>query len=383
MVSIGGAERSSRGWLDFAAYVTWMGLAMLGLTTFAFELDLAPWRRWLGLISMFGVIGLGVVHLRSRATERRLGWRWGSIGLQSVLALTSVAAFHEQTMAVFLIIIMSIAAESGHLRTILLWLVLTNVALLAILFWMLLWVHAVVSFPLFLGFQLFAFAMSNAVSSERQTREQLAGVNAELLATRRLLQESARTEERLRISRELHDVAGHGLTALKLNLRSLMTRSDAEPEKLARCYDLSDELLRDIRSVVHQLRVADDIDVPGALSLLRHQHPDLEIDLDVEEHLEVDGIEVAEAIVRSTQEAITNALRHGRARRIWITLAREAEGIVLTIRDDGVGGAPTGSGHGLIGMRERAQLLGGTFDFDHSSGGGWKLRLTLPRRATA
>lgn len=377
------STRQGSRWLDFAAYVTWLGLALLGVASATGDLDLAPERRAVGLAAMGAVIGLGFAHMRARATERRLQWRWWSLGLQSALTLLAVFALEQETLAVLLIIVVSIAAESGRISATLWWLALTNLALLVILLSMKAPIGALISFALFLGFQLFAFAMNNAVTRERQIGEQLAGVNAELLATRRLLQDSARNEERLRIARGLHDVAGHRLTALQLNLRAEMRGTGHSEGRIELCHDLAHELLSDIRSVVHQLRSSSDIDVPAALALLRHQHPDLAIHLEVDPELEVDSIEVAEALVRSTQEAITNALAHGRARQVWIELVQDSRCITLTVRDDGIGGARAGSGHGLAGMNERAEILGGALVIDAAVGRGWRLQLNLPRGAVA
>ncbi|MEM6730582.1 MAG: ATP-binding protein, partial [Myxococcota bacterium] len=128
---------------------------------------------------------------------------------------------------------------------------------------------------------------------------------------------------------------------------------------------------------------ADEIDVPGALSLLKHQHPGLDIHLDVTKGLKIDEIEIAEALVRSTQEAITNALKHGRAKTIWIELGQNERGVTLSVRDDGEGGAPGAGGHGLQGMSERAGLLGGALEVDRSAGRGWTLRLFFPSEVTA
>ncbi len=374
---------ASAGWRNFAAYVTWGALAVLALMVVLRGTELEPWRRALGAAAVLTTLTLGITHLCSSATERGLWWRWWSIGVQTLAALGAVYLLDEQVFAVFLIIIVGTASESGDRHASLLWLALANALLLAIFLATAPLLQALISFPLYLGFQLFAFAMNTALTSERRVREQLASVNAELLATRRLLQESARNEERLRISRELHDVAGHRLTALKLNLRAELDRESPLPERLSLAYDLSDELLSDIRAVVHQLRAADEIDVPSALALLRNQHPGVEIHLDVTDRLRIDGIEVAEAIVRTTQEAITNALKHGKARQVWIALDQDEGALRLTVRDDGEGGEPSSWGAGLKGMSERAELLGGALVVDRASGRGWTLRLSLPSEATA
>ncbi|MEM6532334.1 MAG: sensor histidine kinase [Myxococcota bacterium] len=376
-------DDQTQRWRVFAAYATWAALAILAAVIAANDTGLSSLRRGFGVGAVVSTIGLGLLHLRVLGPDRRPLNRQPRLWLATGTALLSVWALGEQTFAVFLVIIAGSASETGDRRATWYWLAVANVGLLTGFALLLSPMQLIVSFPLFLGFQLFSVAMNSALGRERELRETLAGVNAELLATRRLLQESARSQERLRISRELHDVAGHRLTALKLNLRAELDRSEPDRDRIGLCFDLSDELLGDIRSVVHELRVADKIDVPGALELLKGQHPDLEIELNVARPLRVDEIEVAEAILRSTQEAITNALKHGRARKVHIALANNSTGVCLNIQDDGTGGTLRNGGHGLDGMRERAELLGGRLEVESSVGRGWTLRLFIPQAVAA
>src|SRR5690606_5765970 len=121
-----------------------------------------------------------------------------------------------------------------------------------------------------------AFAASAAwfgISAER-ARAELAAVNADLLATRSLLAESARDGERLRLSRELHDVAGHKLTALKLNLAALARDPRFSDEaQVALCARLADELLADIRGVVQQMREGEGLELGPAITALASPFP--------------------------------------------------------------------------------------------------------------
>ncbi|MEO1174009.1 MAG: histidine kinase dimerization/phosphoacceptor domain-containing protein, partial [Myxococcota bacterium] len=255
-------DHQTRRWLDFAAYATWLALGILAtILTFAGGGPPSV-REWAGFAATVLTIGLGVLQLRRGWPDRRPLRDRPRLWVVTASALTAVWAFEEQTFAVFLIIVASTVAESGRRNRTLAWLLIANAGLLTVFVWQFRPLQVLISFPLFLGFQLFSVGMNNAVGRERELREELAGVNAELLATRRLLSESARSQERLRISRELHDVAGHRLTALKLNLRSELERSAPDTERLRLCFELSDELLGDIRSVVHQLRASDEIDVP-------------------------------------------------------------------------------------------------------------------------
>jgi signal transduction histidine kinase len=211
-----------------------------------------------------------------------------------------------------------------------------------------------------MSFQAFAAITSwYAVSAER-ARDALAAINAELLGTRSLLDASVRDSERLRISRELHDVAGHKLTALKLNLKALQREPNiAASPQLQIAADLSDELLQDIRAVVQQLRLHDGPPLREALQALAAPFPQLTLDLkfnDLDTSLTI--IE-AEAILRCVQEALTNAIKHADAKHLFVSLTRNDSLWNLRIHDDGKILPRTHQGNGLNGMRERIESLGG------------------------
>jgi signal transduction histidine kinase len=191
------------------------------------------------------------------------------------------------------------------------------------------------------GFQVFAALTAHYAVSAERSREALAHAHAGLLATRALLDESARSGERLKLSRELHDVAGHKLTALKLHLARL--RRDpafAGREEVGIASALADELLQDIRGVVGQLRADEGIDLRAALTALGTPFPATRVRVEVDPALRLDDLPRAEALVRVAQEAVTNAVRHGRAGSIDIAVARDTGAVVLTVANDG--DAPVG-----------------------------------------
>ena len=100
--------------------------------------------------------------------------------------------------------------------------------------------------------------------------------------------------------------------------------------------------------------------------------------VDVPDDLRLDDLAQAEALVRCAQEAITNALRHGHARRIEVRVARTARGIELRVGNDGATPAHVRPGHGLTGMRERLEALGGTLDLGPAEPRGFMVHATLP-----
>jgi signal transduction histidine kinase len=274
----------------------------------------------------------------------------------------------------------------------------------------------------FLGFQLFALYASHTADRERRGREALARANTELLATRRLLDESSRNAERLRIARDLHDVLGHHLTALSLHLEAARHAGPEESRReVETARGIAGDLLSEVRQVVGRLRDERPVDLPAALAALAAGVDRPRVHLAIPDGFGgVADADHARALLRCAQEMLTNAIRHSRAENLWMELREEAEGIDLTARDDGVGapprggigapprdgigarqdrvGAPTrsgvaaavaggsaeppGGGLGLAGMRERLERLGGRLSVDGRAGEGFQVSAWLPHPDT-
>ena len=235
---------------------------------------------------------------------------------------------------------------------------------------------------MFGGFQFFALLTARLAATAELQRDQLAEVNAHLLATRNLLEAGARDGERLRLSRELHDVAGHSLTALKLNLELALRLPEAERgSKITAARELADALLDDIRAVVGQLRRYDGVDLGPALRALTERLPGPSIELELQPDLRVAEVAQAEALLRCAQEALTNALRHSGARRVRISLRGENDEVRIEIADDGHGESDLVPGNGLTGMRERFEEAGGRFEIETAPGRGFCIRAALPQAA--
>jgi signal transduction histidine kinase len=229
------------------------------------------------------------------------------------------------------------------------------------------------------AFQVFAVLVLRYANEARDSAEQLQQVNANLLATRALLSEAARDQERLRLSRELHDVAGHKLTALKLNLRHL-NRSKAldDSPELKVAEQLAGELLDDLRSVARQLRKHDGIDLGEGIRQLARPMPRPHLEIDIEPGLRVPRAEQAEALLRTVQEGLTNSARHSQADQAWLKLYQARSDLVLELADNGHLSGPARPGNGLTGMRERLESLGGSLDLEQAEQGGLKLTVRLP-----
>ena len=229
------------------------------------------------------------------------------------------------------------------------------------------------------GFQLFAVMVLVYAGKAERMAEDLKTVNARLLATRSLLGETARDQERLRLSRELHDVAGHKLTALKLNLRGLARRLDEDAAKeVDRATGLADELLQDLRSVVRHLRETEGIDLAESLREVARPFPRPRLELHLDEHTRIPRAEQAETMLRVVQESLTNAARHGPAETLRVHLERKADRLILSVEDDGRLKGEVRPGNGLTGMRERLVELGGSLEICKSEMGGIKLAACVP-----
>lgn len=233
---------------------------------------------------------------------------------------------------------------------------------------------------LYLGFIVLAFVTALVTKQQVEAREEQRRLNSELRATRTLLAESSRLGERMRISRELHDLVGHHLTALSLNLEvaSHLVQGKAQ-EHVRQAQSVARLLLSDVREVVSQLREGDSIDLTQALENLTEGVPGLAIHLDLPPHFSVDDPKRAQVLLRCAQEIITNTVRHAGARNLWLRFERNADRqMAIHARDDGQGAIQFRHGNGLSGMRERLAQFGGRLDIVTGKGQGFILDASLP-----
>jgi PAS domain S-box-containing protein len=204
----------------------------------------------------------------------------------------------------------------------------------------------------------------------------------------------AREEERRRIARELHDELGQRLTALKMELSGLAAskRVDADDPRLAGMLGMLDETVASVRRIAADLRplMLDDLGLNAAIEWLADSASRR---LGIAIHVQLGETEpslderVAIAVYRMVQEALTNVARHARATRVEIALAQRGDELLLEVRDDGIGfperALQREGSFGLVGMRERAQMLGGHLEVDNPPGGGGRVCVRVPlARAT-
>jgi signal transduction histidine kinase len=230
-----------------------------------------------------------------------------------------------------------------------------------------------------LGFQSFAAVAITIAERERQARIALARVNAELRATRALLEEASRGHERSRIARELHDALGHGLTALGLQLELAKHVVDGPArEQVAEARAMSDRLLDEVRAVVGAMRTGSGTNLEPALRELVSGAFGIAVHLDLRGAFTVDDSARAHCVLRCVQEILTNTLRHAGAKNLWIRIDHGNDGIIIEARDDGRGPEELRVGHGLSGMRERLEELGGWLRVQAAPASALSLSAWLP-----
>ena len=228
------------------------------------------------------------------------------------------------------------------------------------------------------GFELFAVSAAHLARSEASARQSLAKANAELRATHALLANNARMAERLRISRDLHDVLGHNLTSLTVHLDVAGRLAQGASVEHVRCArTIAGTLLDEVRGVVSQIRVQP-VDLRAALLSLTEGLPGLRVNLTLPDELTALDPERADAILRCVQELITNTLRHAQAHELSIEIHQSTDGALsIAARDDGRGGEVV-EGHGLSGMRERFEALGGSLSVACAPGRGFSVQGQIP-----
>lgn len=354
VVGVTGLVAALTGGSDQALPGLWWGAYLVFLAAFVADSDLAPagpgpvprsspaWRR-ADVLSLVEVVAAVVAWFAAPGA----GWT----AVLFVVSAVSVAFAHARPVTVAVIAVQSLAVAVG---TATLGRSTTDVILSTILY---------------AAFQAFGGLVVTSARREAESRAELAAAHADLRAASTLLAASTRDAERLRISRDLHDVVGHQLTALALELEVASHRVTGDgAEHVLRARGIAKDLLGDVRATVGGLRG----EVHGLEAALRDvvdDVPGLEVDLAVDERVPVDQVD-ALVVVRCVQELVTNAMRHAGARRLTVRVDVDDGGVTLDARDDGHGARRLDLGNGLTGMSERVEHRGGVITFDPGVVGG-------------
>ncbi len=201
----------------------------------------------------------------------------------------------------------------------------------------------------------------------------------------------ASERERRRWARELHDETLQGLGGLQVLLSSaLRGSSDALAAAAREAVKQIGEEIGNLRALITELRPAalDELGLVPAIETLAQRTAiaeELTLETNIDLGLEADprlAQDVESTLYRLAQEALTNVIKHARARRVEMSLVRHDSSVELIVSDDGVGFDPSnaGNGFGLVGMRERVTLAGGRLEIDSKPGEGTTLKANLPAR---
>lgn len=223
----------------------------------------------------------------------------------------------------------------------------------------------------FHGFCIFAVSQSNAL---RNANLNLEAANQQLVASQLLLGQAVKEEERARIFRDMHDRVGHLITALSVRLQ-LAEKQEDPSASITEARTLCSELLAELRRAVHASPNAA-LDIRNSLNLLKMNAPQLSTAIHVGDTVRVTEIAVAEAILRVSQEALSNTIKHAKGTKFTLSLTGENP-LVLDISDNGVASPEMSQGFGISSMKQRVEHLGGEFKLD-TSGGYCHLTATFP-----
>lgn len=348
----------------------------------------------------------GALYLLAHRLPRRLGWLFGYALLQATLIFAIVAVTRDTTQPITLFLYASLAAQlvglfDGQLKpAIAVAAIVLGIIVVDHLFF---WGWAALVGFLLVTLPMTAFLMALVYLYLRQTHARqeaqqllaaLEAANQQLAAYAAHVEDLTLAAERQRMARELHDTLAQGLAGLLLQLEAV--ESHLERGNTARAQTIIGQAMpRARRTLADARRAIDDLRDGNFLRDLNNSlraeitrfgettglpcYPELHVPDNLAPALQ-------ETILRTAGEGLTNIARHAQARQVWLTLCQEGQNITLTVRDDGVGFDPAtatrGNGHyGLLGLCERAQLVGGALAIVSTPGAGTTLTLRLPLSA--
>jgi signal transduction histidine kinase len=260
------------------------------------------------------------------------------------------------------------------------------------------WVGQTLIGPVFVRtgtFLFIGYMINQLVSAQRKQREELAQANAGLARYAVTLEQLATSRERNRVARELHDILAHTLSGMAIELEAVKKLWHFDPDKAANMLDHSlssvREGLTESRRALQALRATplEDLGLVFALRALAEgaaARGSFELDLDLPEAIKEQPAEVEQIYYRIAQEALTNVVEHACAKTVHLTLAAANGSLRLSIRDDGRGFDPQNIDaqrqYGLVGMKERAAMIGAALSVASQPGAGTAIECSLPAGET-
>lgn len=227
------------------------------------------------------------------------------------------------------------------------------------------------------------------VAVQRKQHDQLAEANLKLQKYALTSEKLAQTQERNRLARELHDTLAHTLSSTSVQLEAIKALFDRNPEQaksmLAQTLENTKRGLAETRRALVDLR-SSELEAYGLTQAIRNvftssgERGGFKVEFHLDKGLDILPDEVSHTLYRTAQEAAENILRHSNASKAEISLLTEADRIKLIIKDNGKGFDPKKVKKeqlGIRGMRERIEMLGGTFDIHSAEKNGTEINISL------
>jgi signal transduction histidine kinase len=359
---------TTRALLRIAGVLAWVFAGAPALVNVARDPDCMPqWGHpvWLGAFVLFGAAFWRVSGAYEAGASPRMT---RLIALQAAAALVMLVCVCTGFEAALLVVVAVQLGLLVPLSAAVPWLVVQSAALAALVNVHMSWPRGLWYAGAMIAFESFAFVVAAIAGREAAARRALADAN-------RQIERLSRDQERVRIARELHDLLGHRLVALHLNLEAANHEAPSQPLNAAK--DIAKGLLDDVRRAVGMLREGGDLGAQLEAIARGIQQPTVHLDIAAT----LQGLDEARgtALVRCVQELVTNAAKHAAASNLWIEVARANGALEIRARDDGRGAAaPLSEGNGLQGMRERVRALGGVVRFESEPGRGFHAYAAIP-----
>ncbi len=324
--------------------------------------------------------------------------KWAAPLYLAVEMILSAAILYLSGLAGFMtLILFPLASNALELlprrQAILLWLILIGVFV-----WVDVslygWRDAARGAPVVAAGIMFVGVFTHFAMSERAARGEVERLAAELQAANQKLrayaaqvEELATTQERNRLAREIHDSLGHYLTVINVQLEAAQVLVPGEPERakaaLRKAQSLAQEGLADVRRSVAALRAGPtgNRPLPEAIADLVQEcrAAGVVTTLAVRGQPRALPPQTELTLYRAAQETLTNVRKHARASRADLTLEyAPGDHVRLVVEDNGVGAAETSGGFGLLGLRERVQLMGGQLAVTSAPGNGFRVEVEAP-----
>ena len=228
------------------------------------------------------------------------------------------------------------------------------------------------------SFHFFSILMAHQTQEAQQAKQRLERLNNELRATQDLVEQAGRQQERTRIARDLHDLIGHHLTALIINLEVAKHQtSGPAKQQVEQSHALAKLLMSDVREAISEIRANEAININSLIELWRSYIPTITIHTDIDESITWHDLTIAQTVSFCILEALTNSMRHANADNLYITIRQVDDRLQIRVADDGELKGELVFGNGLSGMRERLAEVNGNLQAEVIDG-HLELNIDLP-----